>query len=49
MAARSEIRAKLLEQGAEAVTSTPEQLAKTVHREIDEWRAVVKRAKIEGE
>ena len=49
LVARPDIKAKLLEQGAEAVSSTPEQLAKMVTREIEEWRAVVKRAKIEGE
>jgi tripartite-type tricarboxylate transporter receptor subunit TctC len=47
--ARPEVKAKLLEQGAEAVSSTPEHLRKMVSREIEEWRAVVKRAKIEGE
>jgi tripartite-type tricarboxylate transporter receptor subunit TctC len=44
-----DIKAKLLEQGAEGVSSTPEQLGRMVSREIEEWRAVVKRAKIEGE
>jgi len=47
--ARPDIKAKLLEQGAVGVSSTPEELAKIVHREIAEWRDVVKRAKIEGE
>jgi tripartite-type tricarboxylate transporter receptor subunit TctC len=47
--ARPEIKAKLLEQGALGVSSTPEELGKIVHREIAEWRDVVKRAKIEGE
>jgi len=47
--ARPDIKAKLLEQGATGVSSTPEELAKIVHREIAEWRDVVKRAKIEGE
>jgi tripartite-type tricarboxylate transporter receptor subunit TctC len=47
--ARPDIKAKLLEQGAVGVSSTPEELAKIVHREIGEWRDVVKRAKIEGE
>jgi tripartite-type tricarboxylate transporter receptor subunit TctC len=46
---RPEIKAKLLEQGAVAVSSTPEALAETVKREIKEWRAVVDRARIEGE
>jgi tripartite-type tricarboxylate transporter receptor subunit TctC len=44
-----EVKARLLEQGAEAVSSTPEVLGKMVTREIEEWRAVVKRAKIEGD
>jgi tripartite-type tricarboxylate transporter receptor subunit TctC len=44
-----EVKARLLEQGAEALSSTPEVLGKMVTREIEEWRAVVKRAKIEGE
>ncbi|HEY2336499.1 MAG TPA: tripartite tricarboxylate transporter substrate binding protein [Burkholderiales bacterium] len=48
-AARPEVKAKLLEQGAVAVSSTPEELGKMVHHEIDEWRTVVKRANIEGE
>jgi tripartite-type tricarboxylate transporter receptor subunit TctC len=47
--ARPELKAKLLEQGALGVSSTPEELGKIVHREIAEWRDVVKRAKIEGE
>ena len=47
--ARADVKAKLLEQGAEATSSSPEHLAKIVHREIEEWRAVVKRANIEGE
>jgi tripartite-type tricarboxylate transporter receptor subunit TctC len=49
IAVRPDISAKLLEQGAVGVSSTPEELAKIVHREIAEWRDVVKRAKIEGE
>jgi len=49
VAARPDVKAKLLEQGAEAVSSTPERLGKMVSHEIEEWRAVVKRAKIEGE
>jgi tripartite-type tricarboxylate transporter receptor subunit TctC len=48
-AAQPEVKAKLLEQGAVAVSSSPEELGKMVHHEIDEWRAVVKRANIEGE
>ena len=47
--ARPDIRARLLEQGAEGTGSTPDQLGKMVHHEIEEWRAVVKRANIEGE
>jgi tripartite-type tricarboxylate transporter receptor subunit TctC len=46
---RPEIKAKLLEQGAVGVSSTPEALAATVKREIAEWRGVVDRARIEGE
>jgi tripartite-type tricarboxylate transporter receptor subunit TctC len=46
---RPDVKARLLEQGAEGVSSTPEQLGKTVSHEIQEWRAVVKRANIEGE
>ena len=49
VATRSDVSAKLLEQGAVGVSSTPEELGKIVHREIEEWRAVVKRANIEGE
>jgi tripartite-type tricarboxylate transporter receptor subunit TctC len=48
-AARPEVKAKLLEQGAVATTSTPEELGRIVKHEISEWRAVVKRANIEGE
>lgn len=47
--ARPDIKAKLLEQGAEGVSSTPEALGRTVSREIKEWRGVVDRAKIEGD
>jgi tripartite-type tricarboxylate transporter receptor subunit TctC len=46
---RPEIKAKLLEQGAVGVSSTPEALTATVRREIAEWRGVVARARIEGE
>jgi tripartite-type tricarboxylate transporter receptor subunit TctC len=46
---RPDIKAKLLEQGAVGVSSTPEALAATVKREIAEWRGVVARARIEGE
>ena len=47
--ARPDVQAKLLEQGAVATSSTPEALGRRVTREIEEWRSVVKRAKIEGE
>jgi len=47
--ARPEVKAKLLEQGADGVSSTPEMLGNMVKREIVEWRTVVKRANIEGE
>ena len=47
--ARPDIKAKLLEQGAVGVSSTPEALGQRVTREIEEWRAVVKGAKIVGE
>ena len=46
---RPDVKAKLLEQGADGVSSTPEALGNMVKREIGEWRAVVKRAGIEGE
>jgi len=48
-ATRPEIKAKLLEQGAVAAASTPEELGRMVSREIGEWRAVVQRAKIEAQ
>ena len=44
-----DIKAKLLQQGAEGVSSTPERLGQMVRREIAQWRALVKHAKIEGE
>jgi tripartite-type tricarboxylate transporter receptor subunit TctC len=47
--ARPEVKAKLLEQGAEGRSSSPEALGKIVTHEISEWRAVVKHAHIEGE
>jgi tripartite-type tricarboxylate transporter receptor subunit TctC len=47
--AQPEVRAKLLEQGAEGTSSTPERLGAMVSREIAQWRALVKHAKIEGE
>ena len=46
---RPDVKAKLLEQGADGVSSTPEMLGNMVKREIVEWRTVVKRANIEGE
>jgi tripartite-type tricarboxylate transporter receptor subunit TctC len=47
--ARSDVKAKLLEQGAEAAPSTPEALARRVHREIGEWQSLVKRVPIEAD
>jgi tripartite-type tricarboxylate transporter receptor subunit TctC len=47
--ARPDVKAKLLEQGADAMSSTPERLGQMVKREIAEWRAVVKHANIEAE
>ena len=47
-AARPDVKAKLLEQGADGVSSTPETLGEMV-REIAEWRAVVKHANIQPE
>ena len=44
-----EVKAKLLEQGAEARSSTPEALGATVSREIGQWRAVVRHAKISAD
>ena len=49
IAVRPDVSAKLLEQGAVGVSSTPEELDRIVKREMSEWRAVVKRANIEGE
>jgi tripartite-type tricarboxylate transporter receptor subunit TctC len=49
IAVRPDVSAKLLEQGAVGVSSTPAELGKIVTKEIAEWRAVVKRANIEGE
>src|SRR5688572_1349030 len=46
---RSEVKAKLLEQGAEGRSSTPEALGKVVKREINEWRALVKHANIDAD
>jgi tripartite-type tricarboxylate transporter receptor subunit TctC len=44
-----EVKAKLLEQGAEGMSSTPERLGATVTREIAQWRELVKHTRIEGE
>jgi tripartite-type tricarboxylate transporter receptor subunit TctC len=46
--ARPDVRAKLLEQGADGVTTSPEVLGRMVKREIAEWRTVVQRAGIEA-
>jgi tripartite-type tricarboxylate transporter receptor subunit TctC len=47
--ARPDVKAKLLEQGAEARSSSPAALGKIVTHEIGEWRGVVKYANIEAE
>jgi tripartite-type tricarboxylate transporter receptor subunit TctC len=47
--ARPEVQAKLLEQGAEGRSSSPEALGKVVAHEILEWRAVVKHANIQAD
>jgi len=44
-----EVKAKLLEQGAEGRSSTPERLGATVSHEIAQWRELVKHVRIEGE
>ena len=49
LAVRPDVSAKLLEQGAVGVSSTPEELGRIVKREMNEWRDVVKRANIVGE
>lgn len=43
---RPEVRARLLEQGAEGRSSTPQALGEVVRREITQWRGVVKHANI---
>jgi tripartite-type tricarboxylate transporter receptor subunit TctC len=43
------VKAKLLEQGAEGMSSTPEGLGARVSREIAQWRELVKHVRIEGE
>ena len=47
--ARPEVKAKLLEQGAEGRSSSPEALGKIVTHEINEWRGVVKHANIKAD
>jgi tripartite-type tricarboxylate transporter receptor subunit TctC len=47
--AQPEVKSKLLEQGAEGMSSTAEHLGAMVSREIAQWRTVVKHANIEGE
>ncbi|HJY75740.1 MAG TPA: tripartite tricarboxylate transporter substrate binding protein [Burkholderiales bacterium] len=44
-----QVKAKLLEQGAEGTSSTPERLGSIVTREIAQWRELVKHTRIEGE
>jgi tripartite-type tricarboxylate transporter receptor subunit TctC len=44
-----EVKARLLEQGAQARSSSPEALGKIVSHEIGEWRAVVKHANIQAD
>jgi tripartite-type tricarboxylate transporter receptor subunit TctC len=47
--AQPAVKAKLLEQGAEGRSSTPEALGKVVSHEIVQWRALVKHANIIAE
>lgn len=47
--AQPKVKAKLLEQGAEGRSSTPEALGKIVGHEIAQWRAVVKHANIKAD
>jgi tripartite-type tricarboxylate transporter receptor subunit TctC len=47
--ARPEVKARLLEQGAEARSSSPAALGKIVTHEIGQWRALVKHADIRAE
>jgi tripartite-type tricarboxylate transporter receptor subunit TctC len=47
--AQPAVKAKLLEQGAEARSSSPEALGKIVGHEIGQWRAVVKHAHIQAD
>lgn len=44
-----EIRQKLLEQGADPVASTPEQLAGVVNAELKRWAEVIAKARIKGD
>jgi tripartite-type tricarboxylate transporter receptor subunit TctC len=46
--ARPDVKARLLEQGADGVSTSPEVLGRMVKREIAEWRTVVQRAGIEA-
>ena len=47
--AQPAVKAKLLEQGAESRSSSPEVLGKVVSHEIHQWRAVVKHADIRAD
>jgi tripartite-type tricarboxylate transporter receptor subunit TctC len=47
--AQPAVKAKLLEQGAEGRSSSPEALGKIVSHEIGQWRAVVKHAHIQAD
>ena len=47
--AQPAVKAKLLEQGAEGRSSSPEALGKIVSHEISQWRAVVKHAGIQAD
>src|SRR3954464_14222282 len=47
--ARSDVKARLLEQGAEAAPSTPPALARRGPREFAKWQALVKRVPIEAD
>jgi tripartite-type tricarboxylate transporter receptor subunit TctC len=48
-AEQPEMKKRLLDQGFEIVTSTPEELGTHAAREIDKWQTLVKEAKIEPE
>jgi tripartite-type tricarboxylate transporter receptor subunit TctC len=45
--AQPDVQARLLEQGAVPVTTTPEQTERFVREEIQKWTAVVDNAKLE--